>query len=407
MQIKIIVHTLLLCSFSFLQSMELIVDKETPTFNNTFVSDENLQKLIGGLNTNSLNIVNFIKSPTKINERLTPQSLKALLCITQHQLNRLFLDNVEDDNFRPFLLSMGAQINTQTKDKRNCLWFTKKPNLLAELIDQGVKVDEPDKHGATRLYNLLYRLNGSDAHENIAAARVLLEHKANPNIITNEGWLLSRVIQHSKPNVTLEATELLLEYYANPNIEDPLDPPLIRAIKTEICKLVELLLFKGANPNTPNKLEEYPLHIAMQQLRSKNHGYYNQPTINSDIVILLLNHNANPNVAYQIKPYNMPLHVAVLCRQPDIITALIDHGAEKYHCDDDGYTAYDLAQQEPDYEQIPKRIVNLLKPDATQVRKSSGTGYAPIKDATKQQLAQSQQNEKSVIEKTPDNCILQ
>lgn len=108
----------------------------------------------------------------------------------------------------------------------------------------------------------------------------------------------------------------------------------------------------------------YPLHIAMQ----KEEFYYTSHTreIVPQMVILLLQNGADPN-----KPYNngitMPLHVAVKRNQPNIIKELLKQGAHKNSVDENGKTAYELAQEHG----YTKDIINLLCPDTIKEKKQT------------------------------------
>lgn len=107
---------------------------------------------------------------------------------------------------------------------------------------------------------------------------------------------------------------------------------------------------------------EYPLHIAMQQEKF----YYTSHTrkIVPEIITLLLKHGADPNQPY-INNITMPLHVAVKRNQPNIIKELLEYGANKETIDENGKTAYELAQE---YRHT-KEIINLLCPDTIKEKK--------------------------------------
>jgi ankyrin repeat protein len=101
---------------------------------------------------------------------------------------------------------------------------------------------------------------------------------------------------------------------------------------------------------------EYPLHIAMQQGK---YAYSDHPRkIIPEIVILLLQHGADPN-----KPYDdgitMPLHTAADRDQSTIIKALLTHKANRNSLDKNGKTAYHIAKQR----ELKKTILNALLPD--------------------------------------------
>jgi|GEM_PF-1856485 len=363
MKIKIIFYALLLCNYSPAHSMESTIAPLSE------ITDKNLQKIIQYINTDSFNIVTTVKAYAqnqKIN--LNSSTLAPLLNLNQKQIDTLFLEYLENDELRPLLLDMRANINTLTEEKHNCLWYTKNPTLLKTLIDKGATVDQISKSGFSRLTNLLYCLEYSKDEKDIKVAQVFLEHgKANPNIpLPYNTSLFQHVIVCPNPTMRLAATELLCTYNANANHQDTQgNSPLIIAIKQGALDIVELLLKSNAKPNLPNNSQEYPLHVAMEE--DHNYTYISIRPIMPEIVRLLLEYNANPNQLYPSYTNNSPLHVAVVRKQIVVIKNLIEHGAQKDLPNKQGHTPFDLAQRSNKSEAVlfSTEILELLKPDSS------------------------------------------
>jgi len=388
MKPNVMMHILFLCSFSFLQSMEsTIINRDLP------VSDKNLQKLITAINDSSFNIVTIVKKSAQDDYvQLNSHTIKSVLNINQSTIDQIFLTHVEDDELRPLMLAAGANINTKTLDNRNCLWYTKKPALLKELIGKGATVDLVDSYNKTRLIDLLAYLDFvPDPHENIAAASVLLNNSANPNtVFESDKVLLHAVAQCKQLILSFETIKLLCDYKANTNVKNREgDTPLIIMVRKGLFTHVKCLLDGKADPNICNIHHQYPLHIALHQLKT------NENLIYSDIVILLLERKANPNIPY-LASKNRPLHIAVLTHNWSIIKKLIECGAEKHHLDDCGHTAFETAQKLEHYDHLTKEIVDLLNPNPCDLMTFTVLDFVP----------QEKINNNSTS-KNDENCSLQ
>lgn len=344
------------------------------------IPDTCLQKLIGIANNDSLDIVTIIKDYAYYkNISLNHDTLKSLLNLNQKQIDTLFLENIENNALRPIFLNMGANINTTKEKNQNCLWYTTDPHILKELINKGATVDAKNIANHTILHILCYYFKYSDDIKYLGSVEVLLKDgKADPNIPFSSisgCSLLYKTIDCAKDNIKFKAVELLCKYGAHCNEQSSLtDSPLILAIEKELPDIVELLLENKANPNlpvqnTPNALHKRsPLQIALKEPRiNKNSKLIKLPIVNSKIIILLLHYGANPNEFYG-PTKNSPLHVAVLLNLPDVIRELIQCGANKNYRNNEGYTAFDLAQSQTSYNGIiSTEIIKLLNPNSIDI----------------------------------------
>jgi len=334
MHIKTTLYTSLLCSFFVIHCMETTVAS---------ITDNSLQKLITSVNESSLNMVDMVKRHIEHIE-YTPKNMSLVLRLNQEQIDSLFLANVQDDDLRPLFLSMGANIKACTPEERNCLWDVEKPAILKELLEKGAEVDKTDDKQKTPLINLLDWQRGEAA---IEGAAVLLEYKANPNIkIECWGSLLHRVVDYSNAALRLKAAQLLCKYKADVNAHNThKHTPLCMAVAKGDADLVELFLPTATKEeiNAPNYYQECLLHVAME----KDSGFYyyshNAKKIIPEIVFLLLEYGADPNISYS-DGKTMPLHVAVDRGQTDIIKKLIEYKALKHYKDKNHETAYMIAK---------------------------------------------------------------
>lgn len=351
MKIATTIYALFFCSFSFLNCME-----STQTDSSPF-SDADLKIVIEEVNRSSNNIVKIIKKNAQQKKtKLLPQNVSSLLKLTQAQLDSMFLANVENNELRPLLISMGANINARTTEGRNCLWGIKEQDLINELIKRGADVNAVDNNEETALSYLLH--SPSTTCKEVTAARIFVSHKANLTIeAKSTELLLHRIMNYTDSKVRLSATTFLCQSKLNLNNGNP----LIAAIKKELTAVVSCLLLWDAEPNTPDKNGEFPLHAAIE----KENRAHNKPIrqIIPEIIRQLLHYKANPNEAYYGEK-TTPLHMAVKRHEPEIIKMLLEYGADKKTLDMNNKTAYKLAKEQkhnsPKYK-YSEEILNLLK----------------------------------------------
>lgn len=333
---------------------------------------------------------------------ITPHTKK--LQLTPEKLNKLLFSGVinNDEKVITSALDMGADINVEDNQstKETCLFKTDNPHTLEILLKRGATVDAINEKGYTPLFALLSR-----SPDKIDSARVFLQHGANPNHMHDNTTLLYYLVMRQ---TKLPIFELFLQYNADPNIlnnnkQTPLhiainrkSPLLIRffikngadvnipdstksypihhATDEEDFEFLKLLLERDVNINVPNITGHYPLHIAIQRKninfvasllangadvncihrsgdtplhmalpRFTASNIYDKKTI--EIILLLLNSNTiNPNVPYK-NSKTMPIHIAVIIDNYDIVKKLLALGAKKDCKNDEGLTPFDIAQQ--------------------------------------------------------------
>lgn len=131
--------------------------------------------------------------------------------------------------------------------------------------------------------------------------------------------------------------------------------PLMKAIVDEDDGAVESLLQQKASTEIENRNGDFPIHVAMEWDTEKR--LYPQKKILPNIIKLLLQHNANPNVRYRFKNAT-PLHAAAFHNAPDIVIELLRHGADKNVYDERGFTPLEIARL---YDH--QKIINILSID--------------------------------------------
>jgi ankyrin repeat protein len=276
-------------------------------------------------------------------------------------------------NFPPFKWGVVGMVSTVLpKGSWPPLFYAARENSIdaaRALIDAGAEVNATDTEGSTPL--LIAILN---AHYDMAAA--LLERGADPNQTdqTGTGPLYAVVDMHTmapmvgrpspKPSGTLEPPDivtLLLDKGANPNaaLRRPAfgkhhdlagdasmgegTTPLMRAARTGDVEVMRILLARGANPAARRKDLATAIHLAAT---GRGGGLPTGPrTIpgasNLEAVKMLA------EAGLDVNAFNgngqTPLHVAAQRGQDEMVTALIDLGAELTLRDKQKRTPLDLA----------------------------------------------------------------
>jgi hypothetical protein len=114
------------------------------------------------------------------------------------------------------MLAHGAHINARDKRRRTALHIAARfdhPDTVDVLLAHGADVNAQDDTGYTALCEGIYY------HPNVRIIRQLLEHHADPNLLTNQGDNALSVAQHQENSHFIP---LLLQYGAR---NKPPDPP--------------------------------------------------------------------------------------------------------------------------------------------------------------------------------------
>ncbi len=226
---------------------------------------------------------------------------------------------VQGNELAQAFLALGADPNTSIDGKLPLIEMVRwgRVQEVKNLIALSAIVDAEDKNGYTALFLAVYNRNQQ-------LIDILLQAKANPNLITKNTLVLHLALNRSN---TLGIIRALLNAGADPNLVDSNgDLPLQIAVDRKCPEFVELLLENRAEVNA---LDTRGIS-ALQRL-------FCHKEINLQILKALLEKGADTNV--QSEKADPLLHVAVELNRPDIVTLLLAKGANINAVDKQGMTA--------------------------------------------------------------------
>ncbi|CAK7566858.1 MAG: hypothetical protein SEPTF4163_004812 [Sporothrix epigloea] len=191
--------------------------------------------------------------------------------------------------------------------------------LVEQLLDRGVSPDGGVMHEAV-------------LHHDLESLRLLLLFGGDPNSPDKDGVLpLSSAIEES----FAEGATMLLKYGANPNLEgfnpvkDTTETPVVAACTTGKLGMAQLLLAYGGSPS------QRVQRAGSSSSDSDSGGSDKSTTLllgaigkkkPRRLVDLLLAYGADPNAKDGMG--TSPLFAAVQAGRADIVTALLEHGAD-------------------------------------------------------------------------------
>ena len=255
------------------------------------------------------------------------------------------------------LLDHGANPNTESEYGETALHVAARSEYSSQertvgiarlLLELGVDVHIQNKYLDTALH--LAAFNGR-----FEIARLLLNHGANPNV-ENE---LGATPLHLVPQAEYDSDEdgadiarLMLERGADPNVRQKSKyMPLHWAAYKGRLEIAQLLLDYGVNPNVENALGETPLHkVSQGEYSSQEHGV--------GIARLLLERGVD--VDARCKFYSTALHYAALRGNSDIVQLLLEHDANPNAENEQGRTPLHSLSRGEDKSQDRVGIARLL-----------------------------------------------
>ena len=266
--------------------------------------------------------------------------------------------------------------------------------VLQSLVSFNADPNIHDGNGYTPLHIMCDKVIKPEFQSNISAllkiAQILLEAKANPNVIEHvNGFAPLHCLCCAG---SLKLTKVFLEFNADPNIRDAMkNTPLHYAVKGFHVQVLQCLISFNADPNIENNNGYTPLHIMC--------GKVIKPEFQSNVSALLkmaqilleakanpnliahvngiaplhciagsleltevfLRFNADPNIRDANK--RTPLHYAVDGIHVQVLQCLISSNADPNIQDENGYTplhAACLYLYNPEFQREP-RVSTLLK----------------------------------------------
>ena len=160
----------------------------------------------------------------------------------------------------------------------------------------------------------------------------------------------------------------------NPNTQNKEDnTPLHIAVRENITSAVsQLLATKQCNPNVKNKKGDTPLHIVARTVKT---GYE----------LLITDPRCNVNILNN--DHFTPLLTAIKHNNPTVATALLQHKCDATLCDSHGNTPLHLAciggETHPEMVEVAKHLLTSVDPSCV-----NDAGQTPIELTTKYQLIQ-------------------
>jgi len=245
--------------------------------------------------------------------------------------------------------------------------------LVIILLRNGADVDQSDHSGRTPLYTAAHRGNA-------LITETLLLHGAavnQPSTSEKTPLCIAALRGHQ------EVVKILLEYSANPN--QPSGPegltPLHVAILMGRAKVVEILLNHGAEVDEVNTdaINTNFMYIAVRVRLAVTLGISPSASAFETIPRMQKEHpdaekTLSTNAFDSIAPGATPLHVAARIGYPDVVTALLQHGAATDLTNDKGLTPLELATHYKNHEAEKKIVIHQLESYLRQLDEGTSSG---------------------------------
>jgi len=219
------------------------------------------------------------------------------------------------------------------------------PELAQELLDRGATTETRNKDGLAPLHLAAFKGNE-------ALAKFLLDHGANPNIFSNDELtplhcaayignprMVQLLIRHNAETDASESFQLTPSHFAS-----------CYKRKDALQQLVQC----GSNIEAQSSSGRHPIDFTRS--RGIRRFLRSVPTLNTCFIDALkhdqyqdtrrlLQQGAQLNARDEFG--NTPLHIAVLRKQPTMLSLLLGWGADPYICDKSGDPAVTLASLQP------------------------------------------------------------
>ncbi|XP_070832601.1 ankyrin repeat and SOCS box protein 9-like [Chaetodon trifascialis] len=204
-------------------------------------------------------------------------------------------------------------------------------------------------------------LHGACMQGHVACAKLLMENGANVNSSTVNGQTpLSEAC--ARGHVT--CVSLLLQHGATPSGTSQTNSPIHRAAAKGHAECIEPLVQQGADVDQYIDQSGFPLHIAC----SNQH-------LSTVRKLLQLGASVNSSVSSDSVCGDSPLHIAARLCSPDLVSILLDHGANCSLRNSEGKRPLDLAPPNSLVETLLRQaggVPPLMQLCRLHIRKSAG-----------------------------------
>jgi ankyrin len=221
-------------------------------------------------------------------------------------------------------------------------------------------MDDPSDEDSLEdvLLALMDRIQKEDSNKADRLLGAFVLHNRPDFSATNKAGLTCPHIAAESESVTL--LELLLERGADPNASSPeksVEPPLHIAVRAGRVKNVELLLKYKADADRTNAMGRTALHIAAE-------------SESATVLELLLERGAHPNTPRPDKSVQPLLHIATRAGRVKNVELLLEHGANIDTADDLGRTALHVAAESESATVLELLLTEGADPNASSPDKS-------------------------------------
>ncbi|CAB0043986.1 unnamed protein product [Trichogramma brassicae] len=223
---------------------------------------------------------------------------------------------------------------------------------ICDDLKKSVQVDAQDDWGQTPLFLALARHHGSDVIE------LLLRRGANPHSTNKNGlWPIDMLCTKRSDDELVQMFQIMDEKYQLGQIDAQdkcVNTPLHVAVTKGLTKLVEFLLRKGANPNSPNAEGSTALHLTCSRLCQADEGGA------AELLKICDDIQRTVHIDAQNHAGDTPLHLALNNGLMDTVELLMKRGANPTLANEDGSTPlHNICNGDRDDVDLAKMLLEL------------------------------------------------